>query len=245
MKRVLLPLLLAGQFAAGQFPTISEGYWHQISGSTISGVYPSPTPPGSGPQNVVNYSGGLYDSQRNWLVVWGGGHADYAGNEIYAFKADSSVWRRIRNPADSFGGASNNPYYITTGGVRNTQQPRSRHTYDALEYCPDADMYVALGATATYSAADAATIINRYDPDADTWDSIGVMPGPFNTVVSEWDSTTSRVWFHGNASSAFLSELNCSTGALTNHGDIFSDGNINTGTTGVIHPPSRAFLDST
>jgi len=241
MKK-LAAILFFAFLAQAQFPTVPLRTWFQASGNTISSVYPSPIPPGTGPQNVVNYSGGLYDSQRNWLVVWGGGHADYAGNEIYAFDAQTLLWSRIRNPADSFGGASNLPYYITSGGVYNTQQPRARHTYSALEYCPDVDRYVALGATATYIAADAATVVNRYNPAANTWDSVATMPMPFNTVISAWDATTGKVWFHGNASSAWLAELNCSTGAFINHGDIFSDGNINTGVTGIIHPPSRAFL---
>ena len=30
------------------------------------------------------WSGGAYDTKRGQLYIWGGGHADYKGNEIYA-----------------------------------------------------------------------------------------------------------------------------------------------------------------
>src|SRR5438876_3315689 len=37
------------------------------------------------PQYIMDYSGGTYDAARDELIVWGGGHADYAGNEVCRF----------------------------------------------------------------------------------------------------------------------------------------------------------------
>src|SRR5262249_44143633 len=35
-------------------------------------------------QVIKAWSGGMADTARNRLIVWGGGHNDYYGNEIYA-----------------------------------------------------------------------------------------------------------------------------------------------------------------
>ena len=68
---------------------LKPGQWYEIPNSSLkeSGVIPNPSPPGnSGAQAVIGaWSSGAYDSKRKQLVIWGGGHEDYAGNEIYAF----------------------------------------------------------------------------------------------------------------------------------------------------------------
>jgi hypothetical protein len=40
---------------------------------------------GYSPTSIFAYSGGIFDTARNRMVIWGGGHSDYMGNEGYAF----------------------------------------------------------------------------------------------------------------------------------------------------------------
>jgi len=40
---------------------------------------------GRGSDGRFAWSGGALDTKRDRLVIWGGGHADYYGNELYAF----------------------------------------------------------------------------------------------------------------------------------------------------------------
>jgi hypothetical protein len=73
---------------------------------------------------MTAWSGGTYDTKRDRLIVWGGGHADYAGNEVYVFDINSLKWQRLTNPSG---------------------WPPSVHSYDQIEYLPDQDRFFAFG----------------------------------------------------------------------------------------------------
>src|SRR5947209_20519883 len=52
-----------------------------------------------GPANVIAaWGGGALDTQRNRLVLFGGGHGDYWGNEVYAFDIGTLAWSRLTDP---------------------------------------------------------------------------------------------------------------------------------------------------
>jgi hypothetical protein len=44
---------------------------------------------------MADWSGGVYDSKRHSLIVWGGGHSGNAMNEVYAFNLDTMTWSEI------------------------------------------------------------------------------------------------------------------------------------------------------
>ncbi|MBN1377797.1 MAG: hypothetical protein JXA04_01025, partial [Gammaproteobacteria bacterium] len=62
---------------------LQPGQWYEVPNSKLQNHFPGNPPPGyTGPQSVMAaWSGGAYDSSRDRLIVWGGGHEDYAGNE--------------------------------------------------------------------------------------------------------------------------------------------------------------------
>jgi len=131
-------LLAASPSWSGPLDTLQPGQWYMAPNSALSaapGVIPSPTPPGY-PAAVMNaWSGGAFDTRRNRLLVWGGGHGDYAGNEIYAFDVNSFTWSRIWGPTPN---ALINADFGLTYLDGN---PKSRHTYDGLEYLPNQDRF--------------------------------------------------------------------------------------------------------
>ena len=45
--------------------------------------------------------GGTLDTARDRLLVWGGGHGDYAGNELCAFDLATLQWSRLTEPSSS------------------------------------------------------------------------------------------------------------------------------------------------
>src|SRR4051794_3354015 len=45
------------------------------------------------------WSSGVMDTLRNRLIVWGGGHNDYAGNEVYAVNLNDQTIQRLTNPS--------------------------------------------------------------------------------------------------------------------------------------------------
>jgi hypothetical protein len=135
---------------AGPIENLRAGEWYMVPNSRLDAVFPSPLPPGNtGPDAVVSkWSGAVYDSQRDRLVVWGGGHWDYSGNEIYVFRLNSEngdpalTWKRITNPSSDVSGQG--PYY-------NDGKPRSRHTYNYIEYIPAPfDRLCTFGGTSLY-----------------------------------------------------------------------------------------------
>jgi chitodextrinase len=102
--------------------------------------------PGGGCENVINaWSGGVADTQRNRLIIWGGGHDDYYGNEVYALdlNANPATLTRITNPSPA------NPDHSTCPTTLSDGNPNSRHTYNGLAYMANVDkMFAFNGALA-------------------------------------------------------------------------------------------------
>jgi hypothetical protein len=120
---------------------------------------------GLGPcENVVNaWSGGAFDASRNQMIVWGGGHTDYRGNELYAFDVPSGTWRRLTEP--SLGdNIDRDP--LADG------QPVSRHTYDGLEIMTHAGVLFAHGGSSA-NAGNSTPLVWTFDFDASSWTNHG------------------------------------------------------------------------
>lgn len=136
---VIGAMLCGGVATAGvaeDIVLLQPGEWYEIADSRLSeaGVFPEPLPPGNtGVDSVISaWSGGVYDTKRRTLLIWGGGHADYSGNEIYAFDMGTSfTWSRIWGPTPVAD--------IPTTGCHQAYpdgNPSSRHTYNHLAYLP-------------------------------------------------------------------------------------------------------------
>jgi hypothetical protein len=83
------------------------------------------------------FSGGAFDTRRDRLLVAGGGHNDYGGNEIFAFSLQSLTWTRVSEPT-AF--PNRHPAIVNDDGT-----PISRHTYKGIEYLPDQDSLFLFG----------------------------------------------------------------------------------------------------
>jgi hypothetical protein len=122
----------------GGFPTTLG--WYDISGQQLAGNCP-PTEFGydfaafcSGVVDAWNSA--IADTTRNRLWIWGGGHNDYAGNEIYYFDLTSQAVVRANNPADPT---------PTCADAFSNGTPSSRHTYGGTVYIPTADVMFVFG----------------------------------------------------------------------------------------------------
>lgn len=137
--------LFAGAVSAGPVEDLKPGEWYEVPDSRLDAVKPSPLPYGySGIASVMNaWSGGAYDSKRDRLIVWGGGHMDYSGNEVYAFDITTLKWSRVTEPSADVGG-------VETSGVYPDGHPRARHTYNSIQYLPAIDRFCVFGAGALY-----------------------------------------------------------------------------------------------
>lgn len=188
---IVLPLPLR----AGPLDDLEPGHWYQVSNSKLQAVFPSPTPPGwTGPRAVMDaWSGGAYDSNRDRLIVWGGGHCDYAGNELYVFDIQTLSWSRLTEPSTTIAeGVSHYPDGL----------PSSRHTYDMLSYVPETGKFVSVGGGAGYFCDQPQNYINSTDLfnfALNRWERAANHPSIGNSTgrVSAYDAATGHVWAHG------------------------------------------------
>jgi chitodextrinase len=94
------------------------------------------------------WSGAVVDTKRNRLIIWGGGHVDYAGNEIYTLNlgANPVTLTRITDPSGP------SVYDRNAGPCPTTMpdgRPNTRHSNESLTYIPGTDrMFMFSGGVA-------------------------------------------------------------------------------------------------
>jgi hypothetical protein len=131
---------------------IAPGTWAEVSLNTLADVNPArdpevnPNHPGPPPwrdnQGAVlgAWNGGAFASgygKSGALILVGGGHTDYYGNEVYAFDLDSRNWQRLTNPYRS-------PSFPVTDGIWPDGTPSVSHTYDQVDYHPATNSFVMM-----------------------------------------------------------------------------------------------------
>ena len=121
-----------------------EGGWVQLNTNIYSDAWATGSiavdyPSYSNPAAIVRaWSSTAWDSTRGDLLLWGGGHANYAGNEMYVWNAQSGEWAR--------GSVSSRVDKSTTNNyVVDNAAPQSAHTYDNNLYLPVNDMFLTFG----------------------------------------------------------------------------------------------------
>ena len=202
-----LPALFATPFAWGQpIDSLPPGHWYEVPNSNLSSLDPCPARNCSysgiegQPAVMTNWAGGAYDSTRDRLIVWGGGHAGYAGNEVYAFDVNSLAWQRLTQPSLI---TANDPAPPNTTTYYADGKPSSRHSYDYLEYAPNVDRFFSVSAAATYGPAGGGGYgVDAFDFDTLTWSArtpvIEASSGYSSTIGSKaiYDSATGHLWYH-------------------------------------------------
>ena len=113
---------------------IPENSWKKVAG------FP-PVPAG-----ILAYSGGVYDAVNHQLLIFGGGHADYWGNEVWAFSPATLSWQRMYEPDGKARYTSENIDNVH-GKLKDSDKPYTRHTYNQLCFVPSsASMFLFGGA---------------------------------------------------------------------------------------------------
>lgn len=130
---------------------VKPGQWAQLRNTRIRSVLPGVVQSGSPSSIVAAWSGGTVDTARSRLLIWGGGHTDYRGNEMYALDLATLSINRITDPSPSTSSDA-----CTSALPDGT--PTSRHTYDGLTYLGHADKLFAVnGSMAPCGSGDPAT----------------------------------------------------------------------------------------
>lgn len=201
MHRILMSSLI---YACSILPSAAEvGRWEVIPNTQLKQICPT---------NKFNdypydfsyhcgtvtgaWSGAALSQQRGTLYIWGGGHNDYYGNEIYGFNIRDKHLLRLTDPA----------YPANATGAPKSElspfdgtQPNGRHTYDGLNVLEKADLLWAFsGSLASGSGgADRETWLmdlatHEWRRDAATGD----IPRKTYGLVSAYDPINDRIYLH-------------------------------------------------
>lgn len=150
---LLASLMASGAAFAGQLDRLQSllaatpaGGWVKVNTATFASAWPTgndavPTAYGT-PAGVVRaWSGFAWDTATSEILFFGGGHANYGGNEMYRWNAATGAWSLGSLPS-KFDTTQTN--YPIMGGAA----PQSAHTYDGNLYLPVNNMFITFGGAA-------------------------------------------------------------------------------------------------
>lgn len=125
--------------------------WVKANTNTISSVFPaSDYRPAFGagvgdPSAIIRcWSGFGWDSNRSRICIFGGGHANYSGNDFYIFDMRTRTWQLGFTPSDAIANAAGG--FETVDGP--FKSPISSHTYGNNNYLPVLDRFITFGGAA-------------------------------------------------------------------------------------------------
>lgn len=196
-------LVLAGSLAVpsgGAAEEIPSTFgWHQIPNTKLRSVCPPDGFGGSGydfryhcPGVTNAWNSAAMDTRRNRLVIWGGGHNDYLGNELYALDLGSLSIKRLTDP-----GLPVTPSACPETVAGGTQ-PNSRHTYDGIAYVEHADSLFSFGGSLASCGSFSATTW-MYSFATEKWERrkpAGRIPRADPGVATAYDPVTKKVFVH-------------------------------------------------
>ena len=186
-----------------------ENSWVKLNLNRFDSVWtpfeqrPSPpeAPSAGSPRSIIlAWSSMAWDSNRGNIIIWGGGHANYPGNEPYIWRSSTLTWTRAALPSDV---QAINPaigQFEAIDGVQNA--PIAAHTYDNSEFFPVLDRFVTFGGAA-FNTGGNFIHSNRsltgpyfFNPDLADGNAVGgttgsqVNPGLFPDVIGKgmWDN---------------------------------------------------------
>jgi hypothetical protein len=215
-----LTIALSSQLTMAQTIPLSFG-WHQLANTKIDSVcagkqgFPEVLAI-EGCSAIESWSGGTFDTRRNRLIVWGGGHGAYYGNELYALNVDDLTMTRLNDPGL--------PLALCTDSTANGTQPASRHSYDGIEYMSDSDrLFVFAGAHACPNGGMVGdTWTFRFDTMS--WQKMnpgGNPPKASHSIATAYDPNTRSIF----AADAFdLYRYSLDTNTWTNLTNIYPGG---------------------
>jgi hypothetical protein len=187
-----LPTAVCGQSVIADAPANS---WIEVPNTMLRAVVPQEDEfPGTwgvcGPRSVIDaWSGAALDTKRSRLLVFGGGHADYGGNELYAFDIPRLEWQRLTDPFP-------NPQDDSTD-QNPDGTPQSRHTYGGLSYLSHNDRFFALGGAVYRSGNSVCDKVWTFDLANERWerDTTAAPFRPAYDCTCAYDPETGTLWY--------------------------------------------------
>jgi hypothetical protein len=196
--------------------------WHALASNTMlqaSGACPldnfggDPFLFSEGCSNVIrSWSGAIEDTTANRLILWGGGHTNYYGNEIYSLNlgVNPVTLTRLKDPTVPTNFANSGNCVESISSSSTGVAPNSRSTYGGMAFLPNEDaMYVLNGSLACQqsggSTATWSISLNNLS-NSSSWiyenpTMTGPQPGIFNGLggssygnIAAYDTNTGLVF---------------------------------------------------
>lgn len=153
-----------------------QGGWCEIrvndNHPSISSVWPKN--PGKrirmrtgGKSILTAWNSAAFDEESLFLYFFGGGHADYGGNEVYRFDLRKGSWKRLTDPTPldqlfilhDYGARKNKPWRRLCWMPDPDKVPGSSHTYDGLIFSKKTKTVFLY----TYGAANGSCLEDKED----------------------------------------------------------------------------------
>lgn len=149
------------------------GAWKVLSSADLSKVTPSPAPTGNPVHRIDAWNGIAADTEKSHLWIGGvGGHADYAGNEVYTLdlNAAAPVWSLLSQPSPASTYTYNEEYF-------SDGRPSPAHTYYSLWFVEPRGQLFRFPTGATWgNGAGGTTYVDLWDPAKKDWGLKGTRP---------------------------------------------------------------------
>jgi len=130
---------------------LPEGEWLRANLNAYSDVWsPADLRPLIGPSDptpskiIVAWSSFAWDPNRGDLWLFGGGHANYSGNDVYHWRGTSQKWERASLPSEVKQDDLGNWEAVDGWDAA----PSSAHTYDNNMFFPHIDRLIVFGGAA-------------------------------------------------------------------------------------------------
>lgn len=189
-------LLLGAASAQADLPT-GLGF-HQLPNTRLRSVcaaengFPQVSGAWGCPAITGAWNGGVFDTKRNRLIIWGGGHNDYYGNELYALNLDTQTVERLNSPGLPTASSCQE-------AIANGTQPNSRHTYDGIEYIPTLDRMFVFSGSLACSQGWFGDETWMFDFTTMGWSRVtptGTLPRGEAGMMTAFDPVTGLIFLH-------------------------------------------------
>ena len=182
--------------------------WYQIPNTSYAGLCPNYSDLYGTCQAIVGAWGSAWvDTARSRMVLFGGGHTDYNGNEVFKldFQANPIAWALAK---DATHGANLTSSSCSEANGDGT--PQSRHDNDGMVYVANQDLYFIHGG----NLANCGSFTNNYwtlNPGTLQWNMPslpGTAPNPNlngSSSTLDYDPVTGKVYMVETNASTFWS----------------------------------------
>lgn len=155
-----------------------------------------------GQRGVIDaWSGAVFDPDTDTMVVWGGGHGNYYGNEPYkiTLNSDSPSWSMIYPPGGTEVPGVTTAYYSLTSpapasnGTYPDGKPRSQHTYDKIVFA-GGYMWLVRNSGGAPDGALGDSTTWRMNISTGDWESVASFGSVTGRVAVAYDSSRNRLY---------------------------------------------------